>query len=382
MIIVLALGTMLWGCKSLRSVPEPEARVSASGLEYLITSDPGKEVPEQGDIVKIHYVGKLEDGTVFDSSYERNEPITFRLGNEQVIPGLEEGVSYMSQGGQATLVIPPELAYGGRAVGPVPANATLTFEVELIEISRPAATIKDTDVERKTLDSGLEYAVAEQGKGSKLEEGMMVTVHYTGYLEDETIFDSSYDRGKPIKFTLGKGMVIPGWEQGLMQLRVGDKARLYIPHELAYGASGRGPIPAMADLIFDVEVLDGIVIEPPRPFDVAGLDTLHTEQGLQYMIVEEGSGPQPQPGQVLYVHYSGYLMDGTLFDSSVQRGEPFRFVLGQGQVIPAWDQGFALLSKGARARFIVPPHLAYGDRDMGVIPPGATLVFDVELIDF
>ncbi|MFO7978123.1 MAG: FKBP-type peptidyl-prolyl cis-trans isomerase [Bacteroidales bacterium] len=381
-LIVLAVGTMLWGCKSLRSVPEPVAIVTASGLEYLITKAPGNDMPEQGDIVKIHYVGKLEDGTVFDSSYERKEPVTFRLGNEQVIAGLEEGVSYMSEGGQATLVIPPELAYGDRSFGPVPANATLVFEVELVDITSPAATIEDADVVRNTLDNGLEYAVVEQGRGKKLEEGMMVTIHYTGYLEDETIFDSSYDRGKPIKFTLGKGMVIPGWEQGLMQLNEGDKARLYIPHELAYGEAGRGPIPPMADLVFDVEVIDATVIEPPRPFDVAGLDTLETEEGLQYIIVQEGSGQQPNPGQVVHVHYTGYLADGTLFDSSIQRGEPFRFVLGQGQVIQGWDHGFALLSKGARARFIVPPHLAYGQRDMGVIPPGTTLVFDVELIDF
>ena len=383
MLLGLLAGITLWGCRAVEPAAMDRMATTESGLEYQVTRQGRGNTPQEGDIVRLHYTGKLADGSVFDSSRERGEPIVFRVGNGQVIPGLEEGISLVREGGHITLIVPPDLGYGERAMGPIPSNATLTFEVELLEISQPEVSLDVTGVERSRLNSGVEYAVVQHGNGKPLEPGMRVSVHYTGYLEeDESMFDSSHDRGRPIQFVLGRGMVIPGWEEGLMQLRVGDKARLFIPYEMAYGETGRGPIPPRANLIFDVEVVHAEKIAPPKPFDVTGLDTLSTETGLQYIIIEVGNGVQPIPGQVLTVHYTGYLTDGSMFDSSVQRGEPFRFVLGQGQVIRGWDEGFALLSKGAKARLIVPPHLGYGNRDMGVIPPESTLIFDVELIDF
>jgi peptidylprolyl isomerase len=107
-----------------------------------------------------------------------------------------------------------------------------------------------------------------------------------------------------------------------------------------------------------------------------------TSSGLQYAILQEGSGEKPTAGSTVSVHYTGYLMDGTKFDSSVERGEPIQFVLGQGAVIPGWDEGIGLLGKGAKAKLIIPPELGYGAQGSPpVIPANATLVFDVELVD-
>ena len=107
-----------------------------------------------------------------------------------------------------------------------------------------------------------------------------------------------------------------------------------------------------------------------------------TESGLQYSITAKGDGPKPQPGQVVIAHYTGKLEDGTVFDSSRDRGEPFAFTLGQRQVIKGWDEGFALLQVGDRATFIIPADLAYGEKGAGErIPPGSTLRFDVEFVD-
>jgi peptidylprolyl isomerase len=95
-----------------------------------------------------------------------------------------------------------------------------------------------------------------------------------------------------------------------------------------------------------------------------------------------GNGPQPQPGQTLIVHYTGYLDNGTVFDSSLQRGQPFEFVLGAGQVIRGWEEGLATMRVGGKRRLIVPPELAYGAAGAGggAIPPNARLTFDVELL--
>ncbi|MBI5569196.1 MAG: FKBP-type peptidyl-prolyl cis-trans isomerase [Desulfomonile tiedjei] len=107
-----------------------------------------------------------------------------------------------------------------------------------------------------------------------------------------------------------------------------------------------------------------------------------TPSGLQIDVIKEGQGPQPKPGQTVVVHYTGTLPDGKKFDSSRDRGQPFSFQLGAGQVIKGWDEGLAAMKVGSRAKLTIPANLGYGARGAGgVIPPNATLIFDVELLD-
>ncbi|MBD3208538.1 MAG: FKBP-type peptidyl-prolyl cis-trans isomerase [Candidatus Nealsonbacteria bacterium] len=106
-------------------------------------------------------------------------------------------------------------------------------------------------------NSGLQTEILKEGTGEKAEAGDTVTVHYTGYLEDGTKFDSSLDRGEPFSFNLGTGQVIEGWDRGVAGMKVGEKRKLIIPPEIGYGARGTpgGPIPPNATLIFEVELL-------------------------------------------------------------------------------------------------------------------------------
>ena len=106
-----------------------------------------------------------------------------------------------------------------------------------------------------------------------------------------------------------------------------------------------------------------------------------TESGLRYQIIQKGNGAKAEKGKNVSVHYKGQLADGTVFDSSYKRNEPIDFPLGVGQVISGWDEGIQLLKVGDKARFVIPSHLGYGSRGAGgVIPPDATLIFDVELM--
>jgi FKBP-type peptidyl-prolyl cis-trans isomerase len=108
---------------------------------------------------------------------------------------------------------------------------------------------------------------------------------------------------------------------------------------------------------------------------------MKTSSGLEYIEVEAGTGAQAEAGKTVAVHYTGKFQDGKVFDSSVSRGEPIEFPLGKGRVIKGWDEGIALMKVGGKAQLIVPPDLGYGERGAGgVIPPNATLVFDVELV--
>ena len=108
-----------------------------------------------------------------------------------------------------------------------------------------------------------------------------------------------------------------------------------------------------------------------------------TESGLYYVMLTEGNGEKPEPGQVVKIHYTGKLLDGTVFDSSVERGNPISLPIGVGQFIPAWDEGIMMMSKGEKGMLYVPYYLAYGDRQAGdKILPFSNLIFEVELIDF
>lgn len=106
-----------------------------------------------------------------------------------------------------------------------------------------------------------------------------------------------------------------------------------------------------------------------------------TESGLRYQILQKGTGKQAEKGKTVSVHYKGQLADGTVFDSSYKRKQPLEFPVGVGQVIPGWDEGIQLLQVGDKARLVIPSDLGYGSRGAGgVIPPDATLIFDVELM--
>ena len=240
-----------------------------------------------------------------------------------------------------------------------------------------AAPVVDTI----TTASGLKYRVWRKGDGVKPEAGDKVMVHYAGRLLDGSPFDNSYDRGNPFGFPLGEGKVINGWDEGIALLNVGDSATLIIPSELGYGAADRPTIPANSTLIFDVELMDVKKTIKPVPFETAGLDTISTGTGLKYIRLNKTEGAPVTTGSTVAVHYTGYLYDGTIFDSSVSRGEPISFPIGVNRVIKGWDEGIAYLKVGEKARLLIPYRLAYGDRGAGaMIQPKTNLIFDVELI--
>ncbi|MBI3502787.1 MAG: FKBP-type peptidyl-prolyl cis-trans isomerase [Bacteroidetes bacterium] len=267
-----------------------------------------------------------------------------------------------------------------------------TFLFPLSSFAQKKKSQAKTETKKETIElnkeyttaSGLKYKITKKGTGVKAEAGDMVSVHYVGTLPDsaKTKFDSSRDRGQPFSFTLGAGQVIKGWDEGIALLHVGDQAMLTIPPDLGYGARAMGKIPANATLLFEVELMD--VKAPPKPWDVKGLKVDSTGDGLKYIVLKKGTGAKAVNGKKVSVHYSGFLGDGSwkLFDSSVQRGQPIEFNLGVGQVIKGWDEGIALMSVGDKMRLLIPYQLAYGEQGRPpIIPPKATLIFDVELMN-
>jgi peptidylprolyl isomerase len=235
-----------------------------------------------------------------------------------------------------------------------------------------------------TTDSGLQMITTVEGDGPLPQAGEVVTVQYTGWLTDGTKFDSSVDRNQPFSFALGLGGVIPGWDEGVALMNQGSSARLVIPAELGYGASGAsGVIPPNATLVFDVQLLDIHAPAPESPTAVDEGDYEQTEGGVKVFDIVEGSGAELTTGQIATVHYTGWLEDGTRFDSSLLSGQAPSFSFGSGQPILGWDEGLAGMKVGGVRQIVVPPELAFGEQGAGggMIPPNATLVFEIELLN-
>jgi peptidylprolyl isomerase len=248
-----------------------------------------------------------------------------------------------------------------------------------------------------TTESGLRYSDIKSGEGRAAQEGDLVTFNVliwtvqdsSDLFEDwsadttkkEQLIASTKEYNQPAKVVLGTGAFVRGSDEGIVGMKPGGERMIVIPHNLAYGQTGAGPVPPNTDLKLLVEMIDVKEVPQVEPWDYDSTKTQTTPSGLMYIILEEGTGENADSNDIVSVHYSGFLVDGTKFDSSVERDEPLTFTIGVGQVIPGWDEGITLLNKGAKAKLIIPPFLAYGERDMGSIPPNSTLIFDVELVD-
>jgi peptidylprolyl isomerase len=236
-----------------------------------------------------------------------------------------------------------------------------------------------------TLASGLQYVEIKEGSGEPAAQGDALNVHYTGALEDGTVFDTSRDRN-PFVFLLNDDPgIIEGWHQGLATMLEGGRRKLIIPPDLAYGAEGTpdGTIPPDATLEFDVELVDIDRLNQP----------VATGSGLTYIDLEPGGletreAVTPKEGDEVVVHFTGTLADGTKFADTPSQGQPYSFVLGSGTEIGGFDEGVSTMKVGGFRRLIIPPDLAYGDQEKAVtidgesltIPPNSFLTFEVRLV--
>ncbi len=270
-----------------------------------------------------------------------------------------------------------------------------------------------SEMDFEQTESGLGYVFHEQPGGDMPQEEDILSMTMVYRLEDEVLFDSR-ETGMPMFLPLVEPEYPGDIYEALSMMAVGDSASFLVDGERFFletaGAPELPPFLEPGDqLIFDIQLdkamdEDAFAEEQQRMMEEMmeadmeraeqeeglmmeylaeeGITVEPTASGLYYVEEEAGDGPQPEAGDMVSVHYEGRLLDGTVFDSSYERGEPIEFMLGQGQVIPGWDEGISMMNVGGSARLVIPSHLAYGDRGAGqAIPPFSTLVFDVELVD-
>jgi FKBP-type peptidyl-prolyl cis-trans isomerase len=356
---------------------------TASGLVYSVLTPGGKgPAPKTGDTVTVHYTGWLTNGKIFDSSRQRGEPASFPVGG--LIPGWNEALALMTPGARWKLTIPAELGYGAQGSPPtIPPNSTLIFDVELIRF-RGVPVFRTGDPARQTTTpSGLVMEMLDAGQGEVPGPRDEIELDFAFWTTAGKLVDSSVAQGRPIKASRN-ALRFPFMKEALEHLKPGGRVWLKVPAALAFGDKGYGQaLPPGAESIWELTLVS-VKAAPPSlpcpPFQLSAPGAAKKlPSGLEIEVLAEGTGKTPRRGEDVTVHYAGWLPDGTLFDSSYERGEPAVFKVGS--VIQGWNEALGLMKEGSKVRLRIPGDLAYGPAGTGdKIGPNATLIFYIELL--
>jgi FKBP-type peptidyl-prolyl cis-trans isomerase len=253
-------------------------------------------------------------------------------------------------------------ACGAATATPTSAPPTSRPPTQVPTVVPPTPIVDDPNT--VTTASGLKYVELVVGTGPSPASTDWVTLQFTVTLQDGTLIGSTRKFGKPADMPLdGIADQIKGWAEGVSTMQVGGTRQLVIPPHLAYGSAGSGNIPPDATLLFTIDLL------ATRPAPEVKIEDTRV-----------GTGLTVGAGMSLTVNYTGTLTDGTVFDTSVGK-RPFTFVLGVGEVIAGWDTGLVGMKVGGQRKLTIPSELGYGPQGSDPIPPNATLIFEVELLD-
>ncbi|AMV22803.1 putative FKBP-type peptidyl-prolyl cis-trans isomerase [Gemmata sp. SH-PL17] len=255
-------------------------------------------------------------------------------------------------------------------------------------------SVEDPDL--KEISAGVKYRDLKVGAGDECQPGADVKIHYTGWVPDGTVFDSSKERGQPATFPLKE--LIAGWQEGIPGMKPGGIRKLVIAPDKGYGKQSKGKIPANSTLVFEVELLSSS--PPPRarrypaPTDLTklsdgtepGADDPNLKpigkDGLKCRDLKVGDGPECPEGARVVMDYTGWLTTGGKpFDSSWLEGKgPLNMSLGE--LVQGWQQGVPGMKVGGVRKLVIPASLGYGMQAKGAIPANSTLVFEIELLGF
>jgi FKBP-type peptidyl-prolyl cis-trans isomerase len=381
--------------------------------------------------------------SIFFNSKELAKPFQLGMQKPQFKGDVFEAFSMLHQGDSATFILNAKDFFTKTAQYPsvpegVDSTTSIFFDVKVLKVESLEQIKKDEEAKAQKLrtsesgnlkayiasqgitvepsPSGIYYMEDKPGTGRPLQNGDMVKMNFTiSSIDGKKVF-SSLDRNNPITFEYGKQFDTKGFEECVAKMKKGTKAHFIVPSEMAFGERGRKDmngneiIAPYATMLYEVEILDiqtkaqvdkenaekqakakaeAQEAESKEPgliknyLKERNITVKPVASGLYYVEKVKGKGPKAIKGKKVSVHYTGRLLDGTIFDSSLERkpAKPYEFTLGNGEVIAGWDEGIAMMNEGGKATLIIPSKLGYGSSGSGgKIKPFSPLVFDVELV--
>jgi len=414
----------------------PGFKKTKSGIYYKLHIDnKGGEPAEIGDILVMDMIYKTADSVLFDTK-ANDQPMRLPLLEKQFDGDIYEALALLKVGDSATFILDAEsfflktagmmqlpefITKGDKIYFHVKLNSArseaelaeernnLMNERELLEPEELAEYLEENNITTTPTASGIYFIEKVAGTGPVVKKGDRIKAHFVIRTIKGPQLYSSYEVGNPLDVEIGRTFDNDGITEALQMVRMGTKATVLVPSHLAFGREGRGDmVPPYSTMIYEIEVVELVTQEQYQKqqeqkereakmkeekeraqektnimnyMKQQNLSGKPTATGLYYIETLKGDGPKAEFGKKVKVHYTGTLLDGSKFDSSVDRGQPFEFTLGMGQVIKGWDEGIAKMNVGGKGLLIVPFDLGYGNRAMGDrIPAYSTLVFEVELI--
>lgn len=417
----------------------PGFKKTKSGIYYKIHKDNDSDTARvrTGSIVTMVLQYGTKDSSFFNS-VDMPEPILIPIIESQYEGDLYEGLKLLKQGDSATFILkagpvftttfqrptlPDNITeesdfYFNVKINKVQTEEEIQREIEIEnmvrqkeEMARLEQYITENAIQTSPTTTGLYFIETKKGTGKSPVQDGYCSAHYTVTILDGNRLFSSYDKNEAVDFKVGSQFENEGFQEAIRMMKEGGKATVIIPSSMAFGAQGmEGFVPPFSTLVYEIElvkVMSEQEWEKKRAdreakkqaekskFEQEGAQaiqkylndnnltpTVTLPNGLIYVEKQAGTGPKPVNGKKVKVHYTGMLLNGTKFDSSVERGTPLDFTIGQREVIQGWDQGIALMNQGAKGILIVPSKLGYGERGAGnAIPPNSPLVFEVELVE-
>jgi FKBP-type peptidyl-prolyl cis-trans isomerase FkpA len=381
--------------------------------------------------------------SVFFNSKDMAKPFQIGVQKPQFKGDVFEAFAMLHQGDSATFILGARDFFTKTAQYPsvppgIDSTTKIYFDVKVLKVESLEQMKKEAEAKAAKLRgeesgklqrflasksittaptaSGIYYVEEKPGSGQLIQKGQFVKMDFSvTTIDDKKVF-STQDRKQPITFEYGQPFDTKGLDEGIGMMKKGAKARIIVPSAMGFGEKGRRDmsgneiIAPFSPVIYDVEILDlqtkaqhekevaakdakakaeAKVAEAKEPGQIQNylkeknISVKPTASGLYYIEKVKGKGARAAKGSKVSVHYTGRLLDGTVFDSSREgkAAKPLEFTLGSGQVIPGWDEGLALMNEGGKAIFIIPSKLGYGSTgNGGLIKPFSPLEFDIELV--
>ncbi|KAI3932960.1 hypothetical protein MKW98_029193 [Papaver atlanticum] len=344
--------------------------IGTQGLRKRVTQQGTSwKTPFPGDEVEVHYSGCIEGGSSFDSSWDRNTPFRFKLGQCEVIKGWDEGISTMKKGERAVFMIPPHLGYGEMGSPPtIPPKATLIFDVELLSWTSIRDLTKDGGVLKKIVKDGEGWATPKVADE--------VLVKYEARFEDQTLISKSEEG---VEFYVCDGYLCPAIAKAVTTMRKGEKAELSV--KFSYGikqvgkdafGSGFG-VQSNQNMIIDLELISWKSV-----INVAEDKTIIKK------ILREGEGfDHPNEGSVVKVKYTCECEDGTVIESKGSDDDPYEFICFEDYIPEGLFRAIVTMRKGEKSLITICSEYSSNIVvSRSTAPTNRTLIYDVELLSF